>query len=326
MCAAKTPVFLVDTPLLRRNLSRVRERAEEAGCAVLARPREIPRFLLPYLRGFTDGTAAQTLGEARFGWAHLGGAVHFSAAACGEEGAADAAALCSHVSFCSLSQAQKHRAVLERRGALAGLTVTLRNLSEVCRLGGALLRKAGVTGLRLVFPDSCALDAWKTLETRGKAALGAVRWLSFGRGFSLAGDEGRAELSAGALREIKKRCGLALYIEAGHELLQGAVHLLCTVLDVIPGRPPAAVLDAVAAPVAKRLRPRVDGAGYPGEKPWGFRLCGMTGARGDVFGDYSFDAPPQPGRRLLLRDVARFAAAQERDGDGPLPFLPLDEE
>ena len=74
-----------------------------------------------------------------------------------------------------------------------------------------------------------------------------------------------------------------------------------------------------------KIRPLIHGAGYPGEKPYNLRLMGMTGAPGDVFGDYSFDRPLEIGQRLLLRDVAPFAAAQSGRGQMHLPFLLTEE-
>jgi carboxynorspermidine decarboxylase len=321
--SAETPLFLVDAPALRSGLVRMRALADEAGCAVFIRPREIPRFLLSLFSEFAGGTAAQTLEEARLGRAHIGGAALLSTAACRKEDAEIAAELCSHAAFLSIGQAEKHRAVLMERGVLVGLTVTPENLRGVCGMDGARLREAGVSGFRFEFPASGALHAWKTLEAFGKQALGEARWLSFGRGFSLCGGEGRAEFCAGVLREIKKR-GFEVYLEAGHEAARGAVHLLCTVLDVLPGLPPTAVLDVSAAAVAPDLpRPRVDGAGYPGEKPYHYRLIGMAG---DIFGDYSFNRPLRAGERLLLRDAARLAAWRDRCGGAMVPFCLLEED
>lgn len=121
------------------------------------------------------------------------------------------------------------------------------------------------------------------------------------------------------LREIRKIWDGALYLETGHEAARDAVYLVCTVLDVLPGPPPTAILDA-AAPFPLSRRPGVAGAGYPGEKPHNLRLSGITGRRQDVFGDYSFERPLRPGQRLVLTDMACYAALMERCGE-PAPFI-----
>jgi carboxynorspermidine decarboxylase len=323
--AAKTPFFLVDIPSLRRRLEKMRVLAAGCDCAVLLAPIEVPPFLLPYFRGYVDGTAAKTLEEARLGRAHLGGITHLAAAAYRGEDMGEIAALCSHVSFGSVGQVEKHRAALATWGVETGLTVSPDKLRYPGELDAGLLREHGISGLRLTFCAASVLDGWRALEVWGKRALKAVRWLSFGRGFSLCGDEERAAFCAKALREIKERCGAALFIETGHEAAQGEVHLLCTVLDILPGAPPRAVLDTAVPAAYPKIRPLIHGAGYPGEKPYNLRLMGMTGAPGDVFGDYSFDRPLEIGQRLLLRDVAPFAAAQSGRGQMHLPFLLTEE-
>ena len=53
-------------------------------------------------------------------------------------------------------------------------------------------------------------------------------------------------------------------------------------------------------------RPDIRGSALPGGKPHTYRLGGGTCLAGDVIGDYSFDAPLQPGQSLIFEDMAHY--------------------
>ena len=72
------------------------------------------------------------------------------------------------------------------------------------------------------------------------------------------------------------------------------------------------------------LTPAILGAGEATEKPYRYRLGGLTCLAGDVIGDYSFDRPLQIGQRLLFEDMAHYTMVKTTTFNGtPLPAIAL---
>jgi carboxynorspermidine decarboxylase len=63
-------------------------------------------------------------------------------------------------------------------------------------------------------------------------------------------------------------------------------------------------------------RPVVTGAAAPGEKPFTYRLGGMTCLAGDNVGDYSFDSPLAVGDRLVFEDMAHYTMVKNTTFNG----------
>jgi carboxynorspermidine decarboxylase len=71
-------------------------------------------------------------------------------------------------------------------------------------------------------------------------------------------------------------------------------------------------------------RPEIVGAGQAGEKPYTYRLGGLSCLAGDVAGDYSFDAPLEVGQRLVFLDMAHYTMVKTTMFNGvPLPDIVL---
>jgi carboxynorspermidine decarboxylase len=63
-------------------------------------------------------------------------------------------------------------------------------------------------------------------------------------------------------------------------------------------------------------RPRVLGAGDPGEHPHTYRLAGLTCLAGDVVGDYSFPEPLSVGQKLVFMDMAHYTMVKATTFNG----------
>ncbi|ESQ13773.1 MAG: hypothetical protein N838_13980 [Thiohalocapsa sp. PB-PSB1] len=104
--------------------------------------------------------------------------------------------------------------------------------------------------------------------------------------------------------------------------------LVASVLDIVPGDAvPTAILDTSATchmpdVLEMPCRPDVLGAGPIGERGCDYELGGLTCLAGDVIGQYSFDAPLQPGQRLVFSDMAQYSVARTNTFNGvPLPSI-----
>ncbi|MDD6073522.1 MAG: carboxynorspermidine decarboxylase, partial [Clostridium sp.] len=78
----RTPYYLIDEALLKKNLEILKEVSERSGCRILLAQKAFSMFsLYPLLRQYLAGSAASGLYEARLGKEEFGGETHvFSAA------------------------------------------------------------------------------------------------------------------------------------------------------------------------------------------------------------------------------------------------------
>ncbi len=84
---------------------------------------------------------------------------------------------------------------------------------------------------------------------------------------------------------------------------------------------PLAILDTSATchmpdVIEMPYRPRIIGAGAPGEHPQTYRLGGQTCLAGDVIGDYSFPEPLRVGSRVLFEDMAIYTMVKTTTFNG----------
>ena len=121
----------------------------------------------------------------------------------------------------------------------------------------------------------------------------------------------------------------SVYLEPGEACALNAGYLLSQVLDVVRnGETTVAILDASAAchmpDVLEMpyLPPLLDADPDPAAKPCAVRLAGPTCLAGDVIGDYSMDAVPQPGQTLVFGDMAIYTTCKNNTFNGmPLPSI-----
>jgi len=82
-----------------------------------------------------------------------------------------------------------------------------------------------------------------------------------------------------------------------------------------------AILDTSAAchmpdVIEMPYRPRIVGAGDPGQYKYTYRLGGLTCLAGDIIGDYSFDEPLQEGDILIFTDMAIYTMVKNNTFNG----------
>ncbi|MDB4985761.1 MAG: carboxynorspermidine decarboxylase, partial [Myxococcaceae bacterium] len=108
--------------------------------------------------------------------------------------------------------------------------------------------------------------------------------------------------------------------------------LVATVLDIVQNGMPLAILDTSATAhmpdtLEMPYRPEIVGAGEPGEKPYTYRLGGLTCLAGDVIGDYSFGHELQVGERIVLLDMSHYTVVKTSTFNGVrLPSIALRHE
>ena len=347
--ALQTPVYVVDELALRRNLEILSGVQRRTGCHILLAQKAFSLFYAyPLIGHYLAGTTASGLFEARLAHEEMPGREnHVYSPAYTPAEMAELVAICDHISFNSLAQLEAHRPLWQGSHASVGLRVNPEHstqeghaIYDPCAPGSRLgIRRCdmparlpnGVEGLH--FHTLCEQDAAPLVETFAafEQAFGEylpqLRWLNLGGGHHITRPGYDLAALEGLILSIREKYGLEVYLEPGEAIALNAGTLITTVLDIVPGETPVLILDASAAchmpdVLEMPYRPPLHGAGLPGEKPYTCRLAARTCLAGDVIGDYSFDAPPQAGDRLVFGDMAIYTMVKNNTFNGmPLPDI-----
>ena len=347
--ALQTPVYVVDELALRRNLETLSGVQRRTGCHILLAQKAFSLFYAyPLIGRYLAGTTASGLFEARLAHEEMPGREnHVYSPAYTPAEMAELVAICDHISFNSLAQLEAHRPLWQGSHASVGLRVNPEHstqeghaIYDPCAPGSRLgIRRCdmparlpnGVEGLH--FHTLCEQDAAPLVETFAafEQAFGEylpqLRWLNLGGGHHITRPGYNLAALEGLILSIREKYGLEVYLEPGEAIALNAGTLITTVLDIVPGETPVLILDASAAchmpdVLEMPYRPPLHGAGLPGEKPYTCRLAARTCLAGDVIGDYSFDAPPQVGDRLVFGDMAIYTMVKNNTFNGmPLPDI-----
>lgn len=347
--ALQTPVYVVDELALRRNLETLSGVQRRTGCHILLAQKAFSLFYAyPLIGRYLAGTTASGLFEARLAHEEMPGREnHVYSPAYTPAEIAELVAICDHISFNSLAQLEAHRPLWQGSRASVGLRVNPEHstqeghaIYDPCAPGSRLgIRRCdmparlpnGVEGLH--FHTLCEQDAAPLVETFAafEQAFGEylpqLRWLNLGGGHHITRPGYDLAALEGLILSIREKYGLEVYLEPGEAIALNAGTLITTLLDIVPGETPVLILDASAAchmpdVLEMPYRPPLHGAGLPGEKPYTCRLAARTCLAGDVIGDYSFDAPPQVGDRLVFGDMAIYTMVKNNTFNGmPLPDI-----
>ena len=344
----RTPYFLVDETLLRRNLEILNEVQERTGCKILLAQKAFSMFACyPLISDYLAGTTASGLYEARLGREHFPGEVHVYSPAYREEEFAELLRYADHVVFNSPGQLGKYAA----RARAAGKQVGLRVNPECSTQEGHAIYDPCAPGSRLgttlanFDPDQLNLldglhfhtlceqnsdDLQTTLqafEEKFGPYLKGLKWINLGGGHHITRADYDRELLIALVQSLRQRYGVEVYLEPGEAVVLNAGFLVTSVLETIHNGMDIAILDASAAchmpdVLEMPYRPPLQNSGEAGEKAYTYRLGGPTCLAGDVIGDYSFDAPLQEGELLVFEDMALYTMVKTNTFNGmPLPAI-----
>lgn len=339
----RTPCYVVDEGLLKRNLEILDDVQKEAGCTIILALKGFAMFsVFPLVKKYLAGTTASSLDEARLGSEEFGGEVHVYAPAYVDEEFEKILDYATCVSFNSFSQWEKFRPAARARGdgVKFGLRINPEHsevktaLYDPCAPGSRLGIKAvefdgrdlnGVTGLH--FHTLCELNSdalertLSVVEERFGHVLPRMKWVNFGGGHHITRADYDIEKLCRLVKDFREKYDVAVYLEPGEAVVLNAGVLVATVLDIIRGDVDIAILDTSAAAhmpdvLEMPYRPSVTGAGEPGEYPHTFRLGGLTCLAGDIIGDYSFPRPLEPGSRIVFEDMAHYTMVKNNAFNG----------
>lgn len=344
-----TPCFVVDMAALKRNLAVLQTVQDRTGCRILLALKGFAMFsVFPLIRQTLAGVCASSPHEARLGREEFGREVHAFAAAYSDADIAGLTETADTIVFNSFDQ--KRRFVKAVKSAHRPIHIGIRinpEHSEVevpiydpcaprSRLGVRMETfqreeaadpnfLEGITGLH--FHTLCEKNAdalertLKVVEKKFGNYLHRMDWVNFGGGHHITRPDYDVDLLCDLITRFKQKYGAAVYLEPGEAVALNAGILVTSVLDIIDNNGPIAILDASAAThmpdvLEMPYRPGLKNSGLPGEKPYAYRLAGISCLAGDIIGDYSFDKPLAIGDRLAFRDMAIYSMVKTNTFNG----------
>ena len=346
--AIRTPYFVVDEGLLRKNLELLRQVQEEAGCRILLAQKAFSMFYCyPLIAQYLCGTTASGLYEARLGKENFGGETHVFSPAYREDEFNELLAYADHFVFNSPNQLRKFGPRAREAGKSVGLRTNPRcstqeghAIYDPCAPGsrlGTTLENFDEDLLPLLdglhFHTLCEQNS-DDLETTLKAFekqfgqyLPQMQWLNLGGGHHITRSDYDVERLVRLVKGLRERYNVTVYLEPGEAVVLNSGFLVTEVLEVLHNDLDLAILDTSAAchmpdVLEMPYRPPLLGSGETGEKAYTYRLGGPTCLAGDIIGDYSFDAPLTEGTRLTFGDMALYTMVKTNTFNGmPLPAI-----
>ena len=349
----RTPYFLVDEGLLKKNLEILRQVSQEAGCKILLAQKAFSMFACyPLISRYLAGTTASGLYEARLGREEFPGEVHVFSPAYREEEFQLLLGLADHFVFNSPSQLRKYAQRAKDAGKQVGLRINPEcstqeghAIYDPCAPGsrlGTTLANFDESLLPLLdglhFHTLCEQNS-DDLETTAQAFeekfgkyLPQMKWLNLGGGHHITRRDYDIPRLVRVVKYFREKYGLEVYLEPGEAVVLNAGFLVSSVLEIVHNGMDIAILDTSAAchmpdVLEMPYRPPVKDSGKAGEKPYTYRLAGPTCLAGDVIGDYSFDQPLTEGSQVVLEDMALYTMVKTNTFNGmPLPTIALRHE
>jgi len=339
----ETPCFVVDKDCLRHNLSILAQVKQRTGCHILLALKCFAMFkVFPLLRETLDGICASSPDEARLGREEFQKEVHAFAAAYSVSDVEELITLSDHMVFNSFTQWKRFRPMVEASGRTisCGIRVNPEHsegtvpIYDPCSPGSRLGVRykdfkdqdlAGISGLHFHTLCQQNSDALERTVAAFKKTFGPylhnLSWMNLGGGHHITRKDYDIERLVRVVNHIKEKYKVQVYLEPGEAVALDAGVLVSTVLDIVPADMNIAIMDTSAAThmpdvLEMPYRPHIIGSGIPGEKPYTYRLGGLSCLAGDVIGEYSFDRPLEIGDRLVFTDMAIYSMVKTNTFNG----------
>ncbi|MED3763693.1 carboxynorspermidine decarboxylase [Ureibacillus terrenus] len=351
-----SPSYVVDERLLKRNLEILDSVQQRTGCHILLALKGFSMFsTFPLVSKYLKGVTASSLFEARLGYEEFGKEVHAYSPAYAEHEIDEYLKYIDHIVFNSFNQLNKYKEKIQKLGKHVSIGLRVNpGYSEVetplydpCALNSRLgipfdqFRPDELDGVEgLHFHAMCEQNSdvleriLPHFEEKYGKYLYQMKWVNFGGGHHITRPDYDIDKLVDLINYVKEKYDVQVILEPGEAIALNTGYLVTTVLDIVKNGMEIAILDTSATchmpdVLEMPYRPQIIGAGLPNEKPYTYRLGGMTCLAGDVIGDYSFDEPLKPGDRLVFTDMAHYTMVKNHMFNGVnLPSICLynDEE
>ncbi|MFP3916527.1 carboxynorspermidine decarboxylase [Lysinibacillus telephonicus] len=340
---APSPSYVVDERLLERNLEILKSVQDRTGCDILLALKGFSMFsTFPMVRKYLKGITSSSLFEARLGFEEFGKEVHAYAPAYAEHEIDEYLKYVDHIVFNSFDQLNKYKEKVQSldKHVSIGLRVNPgyseveTELYDPCALNSRLgipfeqFRPDELDGVEGIhFHAMCEQNSdvleriLPHFEEKYGPYLHQMKWVNFGGGHHITRPDYDVDKLVNLINYIKEKYDVHVILEPGEAIALNTGYLVTTVLDVVKNGMEIAILDSSATchmpdVLEMPYRPQIIGASTPNDKPYTYRLGGMTCLAGDVIGDYSFDKPLKAGDKVIFTDMAHYTMVKNHMFNG----------
>lgn len=348
----RTPAYVLDVAVLKRNLAVAARIKRETGAKVLLATKAwaMPAAF-PLMRDTLDGTTASGEYEARMGREEFGKEVHVYAPAYTAAEVETLTGIADHIYFNSLEQIGRFLPIVKRKGGIeVGIRVNPGYSNAT--LGGALYDpcapysrfgtlKADLD--KLPWGEIDIFHVHALCESLHDGSVGLIRHVArefapylkrvkavnFGGGHFINKPSYDVSALIAALNAFRAEFNVEVILEPGAGLIVDAGYLVASVIGLHRNEKDIAILDASASchmpdVLEVPYRPEIIGASLPGALAHGYILGGKTCMTGDIIGEYSFEKPLAVGDRLIFTDMMQYSFVKNTTFNGtPLPDLAM---
>lgn len=327
----KTPYYLIDQPALLQNLKIIQRVRAQSGAKVLLALKCFATWsVFDLMREYMDGTTSSSLFEVRLGREKFGGEAHAYSVAYADHEIDAVLANADKIIFNSISQLTRYAA--QATSIPKGLRLNPRisvsgfDLADPAR-PFSRLGESDPKRIAEVLPmidgfmihnncdnrDYARFDALLAeVETRYGELLGQVNWVSLGGGIHFTDPHYPVEAFCARLRQFAERYGVQVYLEPGEAVISETATLEVSVLDVLHNEKNLAIVDAATeAHMLDLLIYQMNAKIKPDTGPHRYLICGNTCLAGDIFGEFNFDSPLEPGSRISIQDAAGYTMVKK---------------
>lgn len=337
----KTPTYVLEEDLLRRNLSIINKVARDAGVEIILAFKAYALWkTFPIFREYISATTASSLHEARLAFEEFGAPAHTYSPAYTDYEIDEIARYSSHLTFNSLSQFERYAPSLREKGW--GGEFGLRINPEYSEVETMLYNpcapgtRFGVTADKLPeqlpadiegFHCHCHCESGpdvleRTLvhiEEKFARWFPQLKWINFGGGHLMTRRDYDVELLIRLMREFRMRYPwLEVILEPGSAFAWQTGPLVAQVVDVVEDKGiRTAILnvsftchmpDCLEMP----YHPTVTGAAiveqHTGENV--YRLGGNSCLSGDFMGAWQFENPLHVGDEIVFEDMLHYTTVK----------------
>lgn len=356
-----SPAYVIEEPLLRRNLALIADVARRADVEIILAFKAFALWkTFPIFREYIHSTTASSLNEARLAFEEFGAPAHTYSPAYTDGEIGEIARCSSHLTFNSLGQLSRlGDAALAANPALRlGLRINP-EYSEVetelynpCAPGtrfGVMAEDlpeqlpASVSGFHCHCHCESGADVFQRtlahIEEKFAKWFPQLKWINFGGGHLMTRKDYDVELLVGMMQDFHKRYPwLKVILEPGSAFAWQTGPLVAQVVDIVEDKGiKTAILDVSFTchmpdclempyhPAVRGARTLADddAAGHETEACV-YRLGGNSCLSGDFMGYWQFDAPLVPGDTIIFEDMIHYTTVKTNMFNGiPHPALAM---
>ena len=327
----QTPYYLIDKARLLPNLEKIAWLREQSGAKCLLALKCFATWsVFDFMAEYMDGTTSSSLFEVRLGREKFGKETHAYSVAYAEHEIDEVLSHSDKIIFNTIGQLQRFEA--QSAGHVRGLRVNpgvstsgfdladpARPFSRLGEHDPEVIAEVSDKISGFMFHNNCEnadferFDAMLGLiEQRFGHLIRQMEWISLGGGIHFTGEGYPLQRLADRLKRFADQNGVQVYLEPGEAAITGAATLEVTVLDTLFNGKNLAIVDSsIEAHMLDLLIYRESAKIHPNEGPHAWMICGKSCLAGDIFGEFHFAEPLQPGDRLSFQDAAGYTMVKK---------------